>query len=309
MEQTAWRFSDDRGQMSGGGGRGRGGAAAAPPSRVVAYIQAGATLEDLGIRPLAVFGSFHDGPEPDPAKSGALPLDEVGYLGAGADLDVEALLAPGPDLVVAVSYGGGQVYGLDPETAKHLEERVPVVVLDVGQAHTPARIRGRFADLARSLGAPDEDAAALLAAEERLRATAARTPRPRVLALSPASADEVHLARPQAWPELRALAAYGVDLIEPGEGAGANWFTTGWPAAAELRPDIALVDVRSNAAPLGELRSDAAWRALEARARILAWNPESPCSARAHAAWIGQVADALEESVEARGKSQGDLPT
>ncbi|MFD7335635.1 ABC transporter substrate-binding protein [Streptomyces violascens] len=300
MEQTAWRFSDDRGQMS---------AAAAPPSRVVAYIQAGATLEDLGIRPLAVFGSFHDGPEPDPGKSGALPLDAVGYLGAGADLDVEALLAPEPDLVVAVSYGGGQVYGLDPETAKHLEERVPVVVLDVGQAHTPARIRGRFADLARSLGAPQEDAAALLAAESRLRTAAARTPRPRVLALSPASPDEVHLARPQAWPELRALAEYGVDLIEPGEGAGANWCTTGWPAAAELRPDIALVDVRSNAAPLGELRSGAAWRALEAGARILAWNPESPCSARAHAAWFRQVADALEESVKTRGKGQGDSPT
>uniref|UniRef100_A0AAU2UXX4 ABC transporter substrate-binding protein n=1 Tax=Streptomyces sp. NBC_00003 TaxID=2903608 RepID=A0AAU2UXX4_9ACTN len=291
--ETVWRFSDDRGQVS---------TAAAPPSRVVAYVQAGATLEDLGIRPVAVFGSLHDGAEPDPAKSGALPLDEVGYLGAGADLDMEALLAPGPDLVVAVSYGGGQVYGLDPETAKHLEEQVPMVVLDVGQACTPARIRSRFADLAGSLGAPPEDAAALAAAEDRLRAAAARTPRPRVLALSPASPEEVHLARPQAWPELRALAEYGVDLIAPGEGAGGNWFTTGWPTAAELRPGIALVDVRSNAAPLDELRSDAAWRTLEGGSRILAWNPEVPCSARAHAAFLGQVADALEKGVKVPGE-------
>ncbi|MFJ8311574.1 MULTISPECIES: ABC transporter substrate-binding protein [unclassified Streptomyces] len=285
MEQTAWRFSDDRGQLS---------TAAAPPSRVVAYIQAGATLWDLGIRPVALFGSFHDGADPDPAKSGALPLDEVGYLGAGAELGAETLLGAAPELVVAVSYGGGQVYGLDPETAKHLEERVPLVVLDVGQTRTPAQVRDRFADLARSLGAAPEDTAELAAAEARLRAAAARIPRPRVLALSAASPDQVHLARPRAWPELRDLSAYGVDLMEPGEGEGANWSTTGWREAAGLRPAIVLADVRSNAAPREALRPDPSWRALESGARVLAWNPESPCSARAHAAFLRLVAEALE---------------
>ncbi|MET9361012.1 ABC transporter substrate-binding protein [Streptomyces sp. NPDC006632] len=294
MEQTAWRFSDDRGQVS---------TAAAPPSRVVAYIQAGATLEDLGVRPVAVFGSFHDGPEPDPAKRGALPPGEVGYLGAGGDLDVDALLAVAPDLVVAVSYGGGQVYGLDPETAKHLEERVPVVVVEVGQAHTLARTRGRFAALARALGAPERDAAAVSAAEARLRTAAGRTPRPRVLALSPAGPDQVHLARPQAWPELRELAGHGVHVIEPGEGPGASWFTTRCTTAVELRPDIVLMDIRSNAAPLETLRTDAAWRALEEGARLLAWNPEAPCGATAHAAFFAQVAAALDAYGSAAGEA------
>ncbi|MCX5386845.1 ABC transporter substrate-binding protein [Streptomyces sp. NBC_00083] len=293
MEQTAWRFSDDRGQVS---------TAAAPPSRVVAYIQAGATLEELGVHPVAVFGSFHDGPRPDPAKRGALDPDEVGYLGAGGDLDVAALLAVAPDLVVAVSYGGGQVYGLDPETAKHLEERVAVVVIEVGQAHSLARIRGRFAELARTLGAADQDATALSAAEERLRGAAGRTPRPSVLALSPAGPDQVHLARPQAWPELRELTGHGVDMAEPGAGPGASWLTTGWATAAELRPDIVLVDIRCNAAPIETLRSDADWRALESRARIVAWNPEAPCGAAAHAAFFAQVAGAIEEhGTAARG--------
>ncbi|MFJ2405742.1 ABC transporter substrate-binding protein [Streptomyces xanthochromogenes] len=286
MEQSAWRFSDDRGQLS---------TAPSPPSRVVAYIQAGATLEDLGVRPAAVFGSFHDdGTEPDPAKIGALPRDGISYLGAGSGLSVDALLSTGPDLVVAVSYGGGQVYGLDPEVAKHLEERVPVVVLDVGQARSLADIRGRFADLARSVGASREDAAALTDAEERLRTVAARTPSPRVLALSPADPDQVHIARPGAWPELRGLAGHGVHLIDPGAGPGANWLTAPWETAAGLRPDIVLADVRCNAAPLDTLRSQASWRALEEHAHVLAWNPESPCSARAHAAFFGAVADALE---------------
>ncbi|MEU3368879.1 ABC transporter substrate-binding protein [Streptomyces sp. NPDC006660] len=286
MEQRAWRFSDDRGQVA---------AAAAPPIRVLAYIQAGATLEDLGIRPVAVFGSFHDGPLPDPAKSGALPLDDVGYLGAGGDLTAEALLAVAPDLVVAVSYGGGQVYGLDAEAAKQLEERVPVVVLDVGQARTAARIRARFSDLARSLGAPAEDVTALNAAESRLRAAAGRAPAPRVLALSPAGPDEVHLARPGAWPDLRDLVRHGVALIEPEEGPGTNWLTASWRAAAALRPGLVLMDIRSNAAPLEVVRADASWRALEAGARIVAWNPEPPGSAAAHAAFFERVAGALEE--------------
>ncbi|MFE9401410.1 ABC transporter substrate-binding protein [Streptomyces sp. NPDC006530] len=286
MEQTAWRFSDDRGQRA---------TAPVPPVRVVAYIQAGATLEDLGVRPVAVFGSFHDGAEPDPAKAGALPLAEIAYLGAGDTLDAEALLSPAPDLVVAVSYGGGQLYGLGAETAKHLEERVPVVVLEVGQARTLAHIRERFADLARSLGAPEQDDSALAAARSRLRAVAARTPGPRVLALSPAGPDQVHLARPGAWPELRDLGEHGVDLIEPGEGPGANWLTAPWETAAALRPDIVLADVRSNAVPLDGLRSEPAWRALEGGARVLDWNPEAPCSARSHAAFFDAVADAVEE--------------
>ncbi|AYG79238.1 hypothetical protein DWB77_01349 [Streptomyces hundungensis] len=287
MEQTAWRFSDDRGQTV---------TAPVPPARVVAYIQAGATLEELGIRPVAVFGSFHDGARPDAAKAGALPLAEVAYLGAGDALDVEALLSPGPDLVVAVGYGGGQVYGLDAETAKHLEERVAVVVLEVGGARTLAHIRERFADLARSLGAPEADGSALLAAQERLRAIAARAPGPRVLALSPAGPDQVHLARPGAWPELRALAEHGVDLIEPGEGPGVNWLTAPWETAAALRPDIVLADIRSNAAPRDSLRRDPAWRALEGGARVLDWNPEAPCGARSHAAFFDAVAGALEEA-------------
>ncbi|PWS49485.1 ABC transporter substrate-binding protein, partial [Streptomyces sp. ZEA17I] len=165
-EQSEWRFSDDRGQVS---------TAARRPGRVLAYVQAGATLWGLGIRPQGIFGSDHDGPDPDRAKTGTLPLDEVEYVGAGSALDVERLLAGRPDLVVTVSYGGGHVYGLAPETAKPLEERVPVVVIDVSQARTFTEIGERFAELARSLGAAggaDADAD-LDAARERLRTVAA----------------------------------------------------------------------------------------------------------------------------------------
>ncbi|MFD7380127.1 substrate-binding domain-containing protein [Streptomyces anulatus] len=283
-EQSEWRFSDDRGQQS---------TASRTPERVLAYVQAGATLWDLGVRPVGIFGSDHDGPDPDTAKTGTLPLGEVAYVGAGAALDVERLLGTGPDLVVAVSYGGGHVYGLTPETAKPLEERVPVVVLDVSQARTFGEIGDRFAELARSLGVTARPGADrdLDAARERLRSVVAATSgdAPRVLALSPAGRDQAHVARPGMWPELRVLTELGVQVVEPAEGPGANWSTQNRSDTFALRPEVILTDIRAHAAPLEELRGSGG-----APTPVVPWNPEPLYGPRDHARFLGLVADALE---------------
>lgn len=289
MEQSVWRFADDRGQLSSAGHR---------PSRVLAYVQAGATLWDSGIRPQGIFGSGHDGDTVDRAKSGRLPLDTVDYRGAGPALDVDTLLRGDPDLVVAVSYGGGHVYGLAPETAKRLEERVPVVVIDVGQERTLAEIGERFAELARSLGgevAP-EAVRDLREAGQRLRTVAAAVcdDAPRVLALSPAGQEQAHIARPRMWPELRVLAEHGVDIVAPADGPGANWSTVGWAEVAALRPRIVLTDIRSNATPLDEPAENAHRQALAGGARIVPWNPEPVCSPQGRTRFLTLVADALE---------------
>ncbi len=214
-------------------------------------------------------------------------------MGAGSALDVERLLSAEPDLVVAVSYGGGHVYGLAAETAKPLEERVPVVVLDVSQARTFGEIGDRFAELARSLGAtgrPDADQD-LDAARERLRAVVAATSAdaPRVLALSPAGPDQAHVARPRMWPELRVLTELGVRLVEPAEGPGANWSTLDRADTFALRPEVILTDIRAHAAPLEELRGSEG-----APTPVVPWNPEPLYGPRDHARFLGLVADALE---------------
>ncbi|CAM5580476.1 ABC transporter substrate-binding protein OS=Streptomyces alboniger OX=132473 GN=CP975_33000 PE=4 SV=1 [Streptomyces alboniger] len=276
----AWEFTDDRDHLVRAPER---------PARLVAYVATGAALHDHGIRPLGVFGSAHDDPAvPDPAKSGSLPLADVAYFGAGSALDTEALLGAEPDLIVALTYGGGQVYGIDPEAAKHLEERVPLAVLDVGRGRSLAGIRGRLTALARSLGAPEQSAADLElgAAEARLSDAAAGPVRPRVLALSPAGPDSVHLARPYAWPDLAALAGLGVGLVDPAPGRSSNWSTTTWAEAAALEPDLVLTDVRGNAAELGD--------ALGADVRTLPWNPELPPSAKQQARFCLALAEALE---------------
>ncbi|MEU5211485.1 ABC transporter substrate-binding protein [Streptomyces sp. NPDC020742] len=286
---TPWEFSDDRGRLVVAGSR---------PLRIVAYLQAGATLWDHGIRPAAVFGSPHDGASPDPAKGGELPLAEIPYLGAGAGLHPDTLLEPDPDLVVAVTYDGEQVYGLEPKTALELELHVPVATVAVGPGRSLPEVRERFAALAGSLGQgePRGSARELDAAEDALRQATGGTARPRVLALSAAGPERVHLARPSAWPDLRALAEHGVNLLEPAPSGGVNWSTVGWAEAAEPAPDLVLMDVRGNAARPEALRSDPHWRALEDRARLLPWNPEASCSRRAHTRFFTRVADAVRDA-------------
>ncbi|MGI5261081.1 ABC transporter substrate-binding protein [Streptomyces angustmyceticus] len=289
---TPWEFSDDRGRLAVAGQR---------PSRIVAYIQAGATLWDHGIRPVGLFGSQHDGAAPDPAKAGELPLAGLRYLGSGGALHPDTLLAADPDLVVAVTYDGEQVYGLEPKTALELEAHVPVVTLAVGPGRSLAGVRERFAALAGSLGRGEPLGAAreLDAAEDALRQAAGTAARPRVLALSPAGPERVHLARPGSWPDLRALTEHGVGLLEPAAGAGVNWSTVGWAEAAAMAPDIVLMDVRANAARPQELRADEHWRAIEARARLLPWNPEAPCSRRAHTRFFTLLAETVREAAGA----------
>ncbi|GAA5610254.1 ABC transporter substrate-binding protein [Streptomyces platensis] len=288
-QRTPWEFSDDRGRLAVAGDR---------PLRIVAYIQAGATLWDHGIRPVGLFGSQHDGAAPDPAKAGELPLAEIGYLGSGGALHPDTLLEAAPDLVVAVTYDGEQVYGLEPKIALELEAHVPVATVAVGPGRSLAGVRERFAALAGSLGCgePLGRARELDAAEDALRQATGGAVRPRVLALSPAGLERVHLARPSSWPDLRALTEHGVGLLEPAGGAGVNWSTVGWADAAALAPDIVLMDVRANAARPEQLRSDAHWRTIEARSRLLPWNPEAPCSRRAHTRFFTLVADTVRET-------------
>ncbi|MFC9385050.1 ABC transporter substrate-binding protein [Streptomyces venezuelae] len=280
----AWGFTDDRGTELG---------AARVPRRVVAYVRAGAALCDLGVTPVAVYGSGHDGEVLDPAKEGGLRAAGVTYLGPGRGPVEDRLRELRPDVIVDVTYDGKSPYALDEAVAERLG--VPLVALSVGNELTLPAILDRFAALATSLGAapggePSAPSAAggspagLRAAEDALREVAART-RLGVLALSGAGPDQVHLARPLAWPELARLAELGVRLVDPGPGPGANWLTGDWGRAAELRPDLVLFDSRAHATvPDG---------AALTGVRFTPWNPETPPSPAAYAAFFRTLAAAL----------------
>ncbi|MFJ3815410.1 ABC transporter substrate-binding protein [Streptomyces sp. NPDC090056] len=361
----AWGFTDDRGEQLG---------AVRVPRRVVAYVRAGAALYDLGVIPVAVYGSAHDGDAYDPAKAGVLEAVGVPYLGPGRALGETVLRELRPDAVVDVTYDGKTPYALDKALVERLG--VPLVALSVGSELDLPAMLDRFAALAAGLrvggpqagtppvtgpetGAPGAGAfetgapgtgvseagafevggppagapavgapvpgapvpavpvpaapvivgsdavgpeivtpvtvspavgpgqgAALAefeAAEAALREAAARSGLG-VLALSGAGPEQVHLARPHAWPELAWLAGLGVRLLDPGPGPGANWLTSGWERVAELRPDLVLFDSREHATPP---------YALPGGVRLAPWNPETPPSPAAYARFFRDLVEAL----------------
>jgi iron complex transport system substrate-binding protein len=155
---------------------------------------------------------------------------------------------------------------------------------------------GRFTVLAAALGAgPHPGSAELVLAEEELRAAVAGGGAPRAVALSPAGPEQVHLARPATWPELRRLAELGLPMPDPGPGPGVNWLTVDWEQAAEAAAGARLVlaDCRANAVPVAELAEVPAWGRLTRAARVLPWNPELPPAPGAVAAFLRSVTAAL----------------
>ncbi|MEV4947588.1 ABC transporter substrate-binding protein [Streptomyces sp. NPDC053755] len=297
-----WEFVDDRGAAV---------TAVRKPERVVAYVRAGAALRDLGVTPVAVYGSGHDGAVLDPVKAGDLEAAGVPYLGPGRSLDEEALRGLRPDLVVEVTYDGKSPYALDEAVAERVG--VPLVALSVGNETTLGEIIGRFGELGAALGAAgggtgpdtgagsgvglgagsgsrfDEVFGAVEPAEDALRAAVFDGGADvGVLVLSGAGRDQVHLARPHAWPELARLVELGVRVLDPGPGPGANWLTADWEHAARLRPDLVLFDSRANAVQPADLPP-------VGHARVAPWNPETPPSPAAYARFFGDLAEALRD--------------
>lgn len=284
--ERAWEFSDDRGHRATG---------RRVPCRVVAYVRAGAALWEYGIRPVAVYGSAHDsGAGPDTAKTGELDQDRVPYLGAGLRVSPETLRALRPDVIVDVTYDGKSPYALPESLAEAVG--APVVALGVGGESSLAGIVGRFGELAAALGADIEGAGRELeAAEQELREAVAGASGPTAVALSAAGLEQVHLAHPGTWPELRHLAGLGLSLVDPGPGPGVNWLTTDWTHASTALPAPALVlaDCRTHATRPSALGTLPAWQRFTARATVLPWNPELPPSPRACAHFLRTVTGAL----------------
>jgi iron complex transport system substrate-binding protein len=283
--ERPWEFTDDRDQDVRG----------ARPPRIVAYVRAGAALQEYGLAPVAVYGSGHDSATaPDPAKAGALD-PAVGYLGVGADLDAAALAAAAPGLLVDVTYDGRTPYALPEETAE--AAGVPLAVLGVGSGTTLDGIVGRFAALAAALGGSAREAAQEWEAAQRdvSAAVSAAARPPRALVLSAAGPEQVHIARPDAWPELHHLSGLGVDLVRPGPSAGVNWLTTEWEHAVTLGSgvDLVLADCRAHATAPAALSGLPAWQRLTRDAAVLPWNPELPPAPGACARFLREVTAAV----------------
>ncbi|MGH2616788.1 MAG: hypothetical protein ACRDJC_16255, partial [Thermomicrobiales bacterium] len=106
-----WTFTDDAGVTITRPQR---------PERIVAYLPLAASLWELGIRPVAVYGTTRRQDGSPEVYAGEVDLDAAESLGETyGELDLEKLVALQPDLIVNDMWNDPpDVWGLEPETVQ-----------------------------------------------------------------------------------------------------------------------------------------------------------------------------------------------
>lgn len=278
-----WTFTDDRGRTV---------TTEEVPQRIVAYARAGATLWDYSIAPVAIFGSQHDTDLAGDPKVGALDLSAVSVVGSGDKVDVDAIAALEPDLIVSVVYASDDLYGVPASVSAQLELLAPSVGISIASGRSLTVPVERFAALASSLR-PDTDSSSadLDKATDFLRTVSDPV---KVLVIS-GERDEAYLPNPADWPDLRYLTEHGVDLIEPGVENGQYWKALPWADLPDIEADVILYDARPHSLGPDALAGIPQWTSHPAvtSGRIAPWNAEAPLSYSAAARVVSDVAEAL----------------
>lgn len=226
----------------------------APPTRIIAHINAAAALIPFGIRPVGV---FLDGPPSVDRAMAGLDLDGVEIVGRGwYELQAEAVLNLDPDLIVTEWWPREGFYGGavgDSGIITQIESIAPIV--GPAQGSSILTMIEDFAALAQSLGA-DLDAPSVAAdralfdtALARFKTAIAARPGLKVMAAS-VSSTGMAVAAPSEFAELSDLAGWGLDLVVAQTDEGSSFRTLSWENVATYQADLILLDDRwGDAAP------------------------------------------------------------
>lgn len=295
-----WSFTDDLGTTH---------TLDAVPDTIAAQSVAAGGLWELGIEADAVFGPLRrpDG-TPDPSIGLADPaaFDSLGEV--DREINLEALAALQPDIIVTAMWSEDRYWGIDDADVAQIQQIAPIVGIRVDNRSLDEPLE-RFAELAASLGAdletgPAAEArAAFDAASARLRTALADNPDLLVGAVS-GSLTEMWVAYPPAFPDLRYFGDLGMTLVEPAEHptSGGFWETLSWEQADKYPVDLVLADARGGT--------------LE---QVLAFIPESARQLPAidagqitlwrtvHAYGYGNVAQNLEDMAAAVESASSDV--
>lgn len=243
----------------------------AAPTRIVASEQAAAALIPLGITPVGVWGSSEF--SSSIALKG-LELDGIESVGHEyGDIDIEAVAALEPDVIITGSYAGDALGGIGADTSELATTLATVAPILTASAQTPAsQILDDYRNLAVALGAdPDHehttrDRAAFDAAVEHLRKAIAAKPGVNAIAVSPS--DQFYVAITDEFPELLDYRNWGLDLISSTVARTANsgsFSPVSWENVGDYQSDLILLDTRPYATPLAALEQERpTWQFLAA---------------------------------------------
>lgn len=294
-----WSFTDDRGVTH---------TLDEVPDVVVAQSVSAGGLWEYGVEVAGAFGPLRrpDG-TPDPSIGLADP-DAFASLGeVEGEVNLEALAALQPDIIVTQLWSDDSFWGIDDELDE-MEALAPVVGIRVGERPVDEPL-ARLAELATSLGGDPGDGvdtgdrvaearAGFDQATDRLAAALADRPGLRVLAASGTPA-EMYVAHPPGFPDLRYYQSLGMDLVEPEEhptGQG-YWETLSWEEADKYPADLVLADVRGATLEqlLDQMPPTAAALPAVAADQVIAW----PASFALGYGNVAAVLDEVRAAVEA----------
>ncbi|MDO9377531.1 MAG: ABC transporter substrate-binding protein [Nocardioidaceae bacterium] len=270
----------------------------ARPDTVVVDAYSAAALWPYGVRPDAVFGYGLEEGASSLALGDADP-DEMDVVGRGGELDIEALAAAGPDLIVG--YGSDETDWTqwtwwDDDVAGKVESIAPFA--GVAFQEDVADVIGQYASLAEALGA-DVHGAEVVQAEKdfdaaaaRLREVVAAEPDLTVLPLNAAGLASGAYVGNEALAQMRLLTDLGVTLAGPDGEAGEAWPEISWEVVDDYPADVVLEYVGSK----GEFADAPTYQALPAvkAGQVADWDDKRPSTYASYATWLDEVADAYE---------------
>ncbi|NAZ38392.1 ABC transporter substrate-binding protein, partial [Rubellimicrobium sp. CFH 75288] len=212
-----------------------------PPERVASVDWGGTdNLIALGIQPLTARQYFEGGPD-DPFLPWTDPLAEAMGASApvflGAQIDIEAVAATAPDLIVAVRSG------LTASEFALLSRIAPVLAVPPGIEDFQLDWAGQLRLIGRATGRSAEAEARIAEAEARLDAVAAAHPhwQGRTFAWLTAEPDGTLGSYPETDGTFRLLARLGLDLhpsVKTRSIAGESWFSFSPEVLPEFDADV-----------------------------------------------------------------------
>ncbi len=290
-----WSFTDDRGITH---------TLADVPDTIAAQSVAAGGLWEYGIVADGVFGPLRraDG-SPDPAMGLADP-DAFTSLGEiDSEINLEALAALQPDIIVTSMWVESSYWGIDDDEIDEIEQIAPIVGIRVDERPIDEPLR-RYAELASSLGADqtriDDARAQFDFASSELSDALDANPGLRVVAASGTPA-EMYIAYPPGFPDLAYYQTLGMNLAVPESHptSGGFWETLSWEQAGKYPADVILADARGGtvaeiraqlpptAASLPAVEADqlVSWKAVQA----YGYGAFVPGQRQAGQAWRGAV--------------------
>ena len=245
-----WEFTDDMGTTV---------SLDETPTRIAGLNDVLSSLWNYGIEPVASWGQTSAAE--DVAFEGK-DLDDVAVVGTSyGQIDLEALAAAQPDLVVAAVYptdtegtldADAPLYGFESiEQQEQVAEIAPIVA--IAWRGSAADVIERTAELAESLGA-DFDSPDLAQMREDYDAASAELTE---AAASGVSVLPVYASPSDGWymgiaeddPSLHLYADLGVNFVDVRQGEDFFWHSVGWEEVPDFPSDVILYSLRFSMTP------------------------------------------------------------